>query len=973
MAKCLSLALSLAVACLLFGGAAQAANITLGQTSIFNSNDNGNAGLLLAQGPYNLSQQATIQSLSFYVTSIPSTGGQLRLGIYTSGANNNCKGGTLQAQTAAFTPVANAWNTANVATQVLLPVGNYCLAYEPNSNSIGFRLGATTGVSAVFQSFPTFGAMPTTFSSAPNTDPNNWSFYATLATQVATITGETLSCGSSCTFVGQTGSVQNIGTVAVQENNGTFGGTLSLSDNTNFQLTSTTLPSTLQAKAGVAAGSYPLTITATQGGVSGSPFPQAFTIVGSQPPTISGVTLSGTTFPGGSATGTTIGTVGVTEQNGTFAGTLALSDTTHFQLSSSSLPSTLKTLTTDAPGNYPLTITATQSGVMGSPFPQIISGGIVGIGITGMSMSSQQFVSGSGTGTPVGQLSVTEVGGPFAVTYAITGGADAASFSTSGGWIYTVGTLSAGPYTIQVTATPPGGDGPALAKTFVITTTPGMAQQWLFLTSSQTFNPTSHGLIATNPITIETIGGGSGGAQVTAVSNDGGCGGGYSKVTYALTSDDINNNMAVVVGAAGAVNAAGGASSVAGGLAQILAKAAGGGAAPGCAGGTPLVGAGYNGGLGGQAPGGGGGGAGGSAGPHGAGGNGSNSSTVGFPGAGGGGGGADGKGNATNATASAGGTGGGSQGGAGGVNNTTPGNGAVGTSGSGSGGGGATTSGAANGGNGGNSSVTLANWDGTHGLGSGPGAGGTAQTGTGGNAGLPVGYGCGGAGFGDEVTSSKRGASSAGCPGLVVIGWNGSPPAQSITSVSLAGSSYTVGAAANTVIGTIAVGMTPTSPAFNYPTSTLAVSDTANFKVVNVGGVPTLEANATLSLSSYTTTITATQSGAQGSPFTTGTLTITGRSLSITYTPSSICIGNGVSCTIPASTPKGATVATVQGVWSNADPFTGTYAFTSPYGTGSPASGTFALSGNNVVIDQNGPGVGFDGGTTQNISVSATQ
>ncbi len=205
-----------------------------------------------------------------------------------------------------------------------------------------------------------------------------------------------------------------------------------------------------------------------------------------------------------------------------------------------------------------------------------------------------------------------------------------------------------------------------------------------------------------------------------------------------------------------------------------------------------------------------------------------------------------------------------------------------------------------------------------------------------------------------------------------MIGWNGSPPIQSIQSVTLNSNSYTVGATANTVIGTISVLMSPTSPPFNYPTSTITVSDTSNFKIVNVGGVPTLEANATLSASSYTFTLTATQSGATGSPFTTGTLTATGRTLSVTSNPAT-------PFSIPSSTPKGSTVATIQGVWSNGDPFTGTYGFADCDLNGGTVC-TFALapgSGSSNLLTINSaagaPGVGFDGSTTQNVTVTATQ
>ncbi len=169
--------------CVLFPYAAGAQTLYLGEMSLLGAADSGNAGLLLAQGPYQLSQAATINSLTFYTTTVS---GQLRLGIYTSGASHNCKGGSLEAQTNAFTPGANQWNTANVITPVQLPVGSYCLAYEVSSNSTGFRKGISTGQSIDYYT-KSFGSLPATFSSSPSTDPNHWSFYATLTGATPTL------------------------------------------------------------------------------------------------------------------------------------------------------------------------------------------------------------------------------------------------------------------------------------------------------------------------------------------------------------------------------------------------------------------------------------------------------------------------------------------------------------------------------------------------------------------------------------------------------------------------------------------------------------------------------------------------------------------------------------------------------------------------------------------------------------------
>jgi hypothetical protein len=132
--------------------------------------DSGNGNLLVAQQT-SLSQSATIQSLSFYVSTAV---GQLRLGIYDDAGG---RPGTLKAQTLAFTPVVG-WNTRSVQTPVLLPAGTYWLVYLPQSDSLHFQVDRTTG-SASYYSY-TFGAMPSTFSSSATSGTFHFSFYATL-------------------------------------------------------------------------------------------------------------------------------------------------------------------------------------------------------------------------------------------------------------------------------------------------------------------------------------------------------------------------------------------------------------------------------------------------------------------------------------------------------------------------------------------------------------------------------------------------------------------------------------------------------------------------------------------------------------------------------------------------------------------------------------------------------------------------
>jgi hypothetical protein len=144
-------------------------SISIGETNILSTDDYGNGNLLLAQ-QVNLPQNATLQSLSFYVT-IPA--GRLRLGIYNDSGG---KPQTLKAQTAEFTPVIG-WNTQAVLSPIYLTAGTYWLAYLPESNNLHFR--AALNGSGCYYSY-TFGALPATFSSSPQCGSFHWSFYATL-------------------------------------------------------------------------------------------------------------------------------------------------------------------------------------------------------------------------------------------------------------------------------------------------------------------------------------------------------------------------------------------------------------------------------------------------------------------------------------------------------------------------------------------------------------------------------------------------------------------------------------------------------------------------------------------------------------------------------------------------------------------------------------------------------------------------
>jgi hypothetical protein len=71
---------------------------------------------------------------------------------------------------------------------------------------------------------------------------------------------------------------------------------------------------------------------------------------------------------------------------------------------------------------------------------------------------------------------------------------------------------------------------------------------------------------------------------------------------------------------------------------------------------------------------------------------------------------------------------------------------------------------------------------------------------------------------------------------------------------------------------------------------------------------------------------------------------------------------------IPKTARGGTTVATVIARWSDGTPFSGTLAFGPPYWN---AGGAFAISGNKLIVNPNGPGVAA--GETTHVTIVATQ
>jgi Domain of unknown function (DUF4082) len=79
---------------------------------------------------------------------------------------------------------------------------------------------------------------------------------------------------------------------------------------------------------------------------------------------------------------------------------------------------------------------------------------------------------------------------------------------------------------------------------------------------------------------------------------------------------------------------------------------------------------------------------------------------------------------------------------------------------------------------------------------------------------------------------------------------------------------------------------------------------------------------------------------------------------------------NPANPSIASNAPGGTVVASVTARWSDGSPFTGTLSFGSP---NSNDNATFAMSGNNLVVNSAGPGISADGGTIQHVTIVAMQ
>jgi hypothetical protein len=84
-----------------------------------------------------------------------------------------------------------------------------------------------------------------------------------------------------------------------------------------------------------------------------------------------------------------------------------------------------------------------------------------------------------------------------------------------------------------------------------------------------------------------------------------------------------------------------------------------------------------------------------------------------------------------------------------------------------------------------------------------------------------------------------------------------------------------------------------------------------------------------------------------------------------TATPTLLLSFNPPNPSISATAPAGTVVTTITAAWSNGSPFTGSIALANS------DNGAFALSGQNLITT--GTGLTADGGTVQNVTITATQ
>jgi hypothetical protein len=73
---------------------------------------------------------------------------------------------------------------------------------------------------------------------------------------------------------------------------------------------------------------------------------------------------------------------------------------------------------------------------------------------------------------------------------------------------------------------------------------------------------------------------------------------------------------------------------------------------------------------------------------------------------------------------------------------------------------------------------------------------------------------------------------------------------------------------------------------------------------------------------------------------------------------------------ISPDTPLGTSLAMLQGTWSDGSPFTGYFEFVAP---NYDCNSIYAISGNTLIVNPNGPGVGTAGGSIHDVTIMAIE
>jgi hypothetical protein len=157
--------------------------IIIGDSNVLTTPDSGNGNILSSMSA-SLSQTATIQSISFYVTN---AAGLVRLGIYDASGPSGGPG-ALKASTAEITAISG-WNTVPVITPVSLSAGTYWLAFLVSDSNLGFVKTTDASSSSRFYNY-TYGSLPATFSTTPTSSATHKSLYATLSLSSGSVQGD---------------------------------------------------------------------------------------------------------------------------------------------------------------------------------------------------------------------------------------------------------------------------------------------------------------------------------------------------------------------------------------------------------------------------------------------------------------------------------------------------------------------------------------------------------------------------------------------------------------------------------------------------------------------------------------------------------------------------------------------------------------------------------------------------------------